>query len=329
MVVSRKERRFNKISHKKSSSEKKAAPVEVISNDSNKKQNFFARIYEHEYKKLAIIPIVMLVLAFIAIGINVVQTGDFMNKGVSLKGGITITVPSDEPIDILELETILYSAFPQADMNIREISELGTVKGVMIEADIGPEERTSLISVIEAALNVDSSNYSVEEVGPSLGSSFFKQTMIAILIAFLFMGLVVFAYFKTFIPSIAVILAAFSDIVVTLAIVNIIGMKISTAGIAAFLMLIGYSVDTDILLSTRVLRRKEGTVMSRIYSAMKTGLTMNLTTIIAVSIALIISDSEVIRQIMTIILIGLLVDIINTWIQNVSILRLYLEKKSK
>tara|TARA_B100000315_G_C14507891_1_gene555538 strand:- start:911 stop:1357 length:447 start_codon:yes stop_codon:yes gene_type:complete len=139
------------------------------------------------------------------------------------------------------------------------------------------------------------------------------------------MGLVVFLYFRTVVPSIAVILAAFSDMVITLAVVNLMGMKIGTAGIAAFLMLIGYSVDTDILLSTRVLKRKGGTVMKRIYEAMKTGLTMNFTTLVAVSVALIISDSEIISQIMTIIFIGLIVDLINTWIQNVSILRYYIE----
>ena len=69
------------------------------------------------------------------------------------------------------------------------------------------------------------------------------------------MGLVVFIYFRTLVPSLAVILAAFSDIVVTLAIFNLTGEKLSTAGVAAFLMLIGYSVDTDILLNTRVLKK--------------------------------------------------------------------------
>ena len=173
----------------------------------------------------------------------------------------------------------------------------------------------------------DLGDYSIETLGPSLGASFFKQTMIAIVIAFVFMALVVFWYFRTFVPSSAVVLAAFSDILVTLAVVDLFGMKISSAGIAAFLMLIGYSVDTDILLSTRVLKKKEGSVMSRIHSAMRTGLTMNLTTMAAVSIALILSNSQTISQIMTIILIGLFVDMVMTWIQNVAILRLYLEKK--
>ena len=54
------------------------------------------------------------------------------------------------------------------------------------------------------------------------------------------MSFVIFILFRTFIPSIAVIFAAFADIVMTLALVNYLGIKLSTAGIEAFLMLIGY-----------------------------------------------------------------------------------------
>ena len=41
-----------------------------------------------------------------------------------------------------------------------------------------------------------------------------------------------------------------------LALIDFLGIEISAAGIAAFLMLIGYSVDTDILLTSRALKRK-------------------------------------------------------------------------
>ena len=150
-----------------------------------------------------------------------------------------------------------------------------------------------------------------------------------LVLAFIFMGFVVFLYFRTIIPSLAVILAAFSDIIVTLAIINLLGIKVSTAGIAAFLMLIGYSVDTDILLTTRMLKRKEGSLNERIMEAMKTGLTMTITTLTVVTLTLIFSQSNTIQQIMLILFIGLFVDIINTWIQNVGILRWYLEKHGK
>ncbi|PIU72031.1 preprotein translocase subunit SecF, partial [Candidatus Woesearchaeota archaeon CG06_land_8_20_14_3_00_33_13] len=98
---------------------------------------------------------------------------------------------------------------------------------------------------------------------------------------------------------------------------------------AAFLMLIGYSVDTNILLSTKVLKRKGGEVIDRIINGMKTGLTMTLTTVTAIVVAYLFSQSAALSQIMLILIIGLLTDVLNTWVQNAGILRLYLERRTK
>jgi preprotein translocase subunit SecF len=141
--------------------------------------------------------------------------------------------------------------------------------------------------------------------------------------------LVVFVYFRVPIPCFAVILCALCDIVETLALVNLLGVKLSTAGVAAFLMLIGYSVDTDMLLTARVLRRKEGLLIDRIVSAIKTGVMMNVIAIGAVTVGLLLAQSDVLRQIMLILLIGLIFDMINTWIQNAGLLKNYVEGKEK
>lgn len=297
---------------------------ESIKESVQKKIFSLKEFYDKNYKKLLIIPFLMLVLAIGQILIQTAVTGDFINKGVSLKGGITVSI--DRVGDVIELENYLNDQFPRADMSIRALSSAGTQIGIIIEAaDVEADE---LISAIESKIGkLDKDEFSVEVMGSSLGASFFKETFRAVIIAFLFMGIVVFLYFRTPVPSFAVILAAFSDIIVTVAIVNIIGMRISTAGIAAFLMLIGYSVDTDILLSTRVLKRKTGTVLDGILSAMKTGFTMSTTTLIAILVALFFAQSVILKQIMIILLIGLLVDLPNTWIQNAGILRWYLERK--
>lgn len=289
------------------------------------------RVYEKDYKKLLIIPFAVLLAAFVLIGLKVAATGDFINRDVSLKGGVTITVPSSEQIDVLQVKNILSSQFLDNDISTKSLSQFGSQVGIIVEADIEEGQAKEFIESMGRALNrqLTPDDYSVEIVGSSLGASFFKEALVSLGIAFLFMAIVVFLYFRTFVPSAAVILAAFSDMVVTLAIVNLMDMRISAAGIAAFLMLIGYSVDTDILLTTRVLKRKEGTEMEKIYGAIKTGIMMTLTTITATIIGLIFTQSEVIRQIMVILLIGLLADLIFTWIQNVGILRLYLERKAK
>ena len=289
-------------------------------------------IYFNKYRILIFIPFIILFLAVAQIAFQAATTGDFLHKGVSLKGGVTITITSEQAAatDSVELQKILSERFSQLDIDVKKLKAGGKNIGIIVEADILQDDEqklNSFLSTLEEQTLTERESFSMEMMGSSLGASFFRETFIAVLIAFLFMGIVVFIYFRTFIPSIAVILAAFSDIIVTLAVINVLGIKLSTAGIAAFLMLIGYSVDTDILLSTHLLKRKEGTLNERLSMAIKTGLTMSITTIAAITVALFVSESEVLRQIMIVLLIGLIVDLVNTWLQNVGILKIYLEKK--
>jgi preprotein translocase subunit SecF len=132
-------------------------------------------------------------------------------------------------------------------------------------------------------------------------------------------------------PSIAVLISAFADILFTVVTVNLLGIKVSSGGIVAFLMLIGYSVGTDILLTSRVLRRKHETVNAASYGAFKTGITMTLTAIASIAVALffVYRFETVLNQIFLIILIGLIYDVLNTWLTNVWIIKWYAESKNK
>ncbi len=294
---------------------------------SHKNEGTLRRIYRHHYKQLLWIPFILLVLAIAQISIQTATTGDFIHKGVSIQGGVTVTIPGITQ-DSIVIEEMLKSKFPANDVAVKSTSGAGTKTGIIIEADLTDKATIdSFMETVRNELSVTKNDYSVEIVGSSLGASFFKQTITALLLAFLFMAGVVFLYFRIPVPSMAVVLAAFSDIVITLAVVNVLGIKISTAGIAAFLMLVGYSVDSDILLTTRVLKRKEGEVLDGVYSAMKTGITMTCTTLSAVLIGLLVAQSEVLKQIMAILLIGLIIDLVMTWIQNAGLLRWYLEKQ--
>lgn len=288
------------------------------------------QFYETRYKFLLIGTFLLLFLALTQIGWQWYSTGDFLHKGVSLKGGMTITVPTKTVVAPEQIQKILAQQYPENDITVRELrSSVGEQSGIVIDADIREEQTMqNFLATIAEQTGVSKELMSIETFGSRLSQSFFKELFIGLLIAFLFMGCVVFFYFKDFIPSVAVMLAASCDIVITLAVVNILGIKISTAGIAAFLMLIGYSVDTDILLTIRVLKHKDdGTLNERIYGAMKTGGLMTITAIAAVSVVLLFTNSDVLFQIMLILFIGLCADLMTTWIQNVGILRWYLESK--
>jgi preprotein translocase subunit SecF len=309
-----------------STKKQETAPIHTDA-PKRRKQNMVFAFYEKYNVKLMWITIILLILSFITIGVYTAINGEFIPRGVSLKGGITITIPLEGAnMSPEELQSFLQGEFPKASISVRAMSSAGKDVGYILDAsDADPDEIVKSIEAKTGKLE----KFSVETMESSLGQAFFKQTMLAMLAAFVLMSIVVFFSFKTFVPSAAVILSAVSDIAMTVAVINIFNIKIETAGIAALLMLIGYSVDTDILLTTRVLKREEGTLMDKIIGAMKTGMTMTITAIAAILVAFIFTQSETLRQIMLILMIGLLFDILNTWIQNTGILVLYVRHKAK
>lgn len=283
--------------------------------------------HDRNYKKLLLIPMIILIISVGYLAYFNSQNGDLFYKDISLTGGTSITI--FESVNIQDLELVLSESLP--DLTIRSTYNVFTGEqiGIVIETTAESESAKDIIEEFLGIELVDGDNASIISTGSSFSEGFQRQLMIAILVAFIFMAIVIFIIFRTFIPSAAVVISAFANIVMTLVVFNLLGIQLSTAGIVALLMLIGYSVDTDVLLTTRMLKRREGTLNERIMGSIKTGMTMTLTSIFALLGALLIikSFSSEIAQIFTILVIGLSFDLLNTWIGNVSILKWYMERK--
>jgi preprotein translocase subunit SecF len=288
-----------------------------------------SKIYDRNYKLLLVIPLILLIISLGYLFYFYSVNNDIIRKDISLTGGTSITLFSEEKIDIEALSGYLSENI--GSFSVRELSDFrtGEQRAVVVEST---SNATLLKSTIEEFLKFEltDENSSTESTGSSLGESFYQQLRLAIIVSFILMAIVIFVIFRTVIPSLAVVISAFADIVMTLTLVNLLGIRVSSAGIVALLMLIGYSVDSDIMLTTRLLKRREST-NRKLFSAFKTGMTMTLTSILAIFVALFITQSfsEVLKQIFTILLIGLGFDILNTWITNASILKFYLEVKNK
>jgi preprotein translocase subunit SecF len=97
-------------------------------------------------------------------------------------------------------------------------------------------------------------------------------------------------------------------------------------------MLIGFSLDTDILLTTRVMTRTEGTPRERAYEAMKTGVMMAFVSIIGFSALFVLSlftQISTYYQISAVAIFGLVGDIFATWCTNAVIVLWDVERKTK
>jgi len=290
------------------------------------KMRKIANFHDKNYKKLLLIPLILLVLSTIYLVSFYSQNGDIIRKDISLRGGTSITLNGE--FDAEELTSALSDKLDE--LTTREIYDLITREKTAIILETTTEaEETQEILEDYLGYELTEKNSSIEFTGSSLSENFYKQLLITILIAFLFMAIIVFLIFRSLVPSAAVIISAFADILMTLVTVNLLGISISSAGIIAFLMLIGYSVDTDILLTTRMLKRNEGSLNERLFGAFKTGTTMTLTSLFAILFALFVvkSFSSVLAQIFTILTIGLGYDLFNTWITNASLLKWHILRK--
>jgi len=281
----------------------------------------FEEFYNKNYKKFMIIPLLILLSSLLIIGLNYQKYGSFFQRDVSLQGGSAISIINIQNIDRQELEDYLRKEVNQ-DIFVRSgIDALTKAQRFEIEAGENVDENIVLEKIKAKGIELTKDNYSIKKTSAILGESTYKEIFMSMLIAFVFMAIVVFITYKSFIPSIAVVSCAFIDIIGTIAVVDLIGMKLSLGSMASILLLIGYSVDTDILMNTKVLKRKgEGTVNQKLLSSFKTGIFMTITSIIAVLI-------EIFKQIFLIMIIGLTLDIFITYLQNASLLKWYAEKK--
>ena len=291
------------------------------------KKSDFEQFYDKYYKLLLLIPLFMFIIAGALIGTKYVQEGEFINKGISFSGGIGITI-EDTDLSGEEIQDQLREEFPGYDINFRLLGADSGEQDVIIESNIQPDNEDSerFEQELLEITGLTSDDISVERIGAAFGDAFFTQMLVAVIVAFLFMATVVFFYFRAFEPSMAVILAAVFNILIAIAIVNMLGLQLGTAGIAGLLMLIGYSIDTDILLTTRMLKEKRERVNLRIKDAITTGVTMTASSFIALLIAYIMVSSEVLQEIMLVVMLGLAADLISTYVQNAGLLKWYLER---
>jgi preprotein translocase subunit SecF len=90
-------------------------------------------------------------------------------------------------------------------------------------------------------------------------------------------------------------------------------------------MLIGYSVDSDILLNNHVLKR-HGSFYESTFRAMRTGVSMTLTSIAAMVTMAVVAwlfGIELMNEIALVLVFGLSADLLNTYMLNLSLLRWY------
>ena len=177
--------------------------------------------------------------------------------GLDFKGGTEVVVRLPRAVEIGELRSIMQ----QANMGSIEIKSFGTDTDYIVRTE--QKGKGSTISdQIKAALN-ESFKKEVEvlqenRVEAKIGSEIRRDAVIAIFFALV--GILAYVAFRfKFVFAVGTVAALFHDVVLTLGLVSIftdmipgLNLEFDQAMIAAFLTLVGYSVNDTVIVFDRV-----------------------------------------------------------------------------
>ena len=183
---------------------------------------------------------------------------------IDFKGGTLVAVNFTEPVDINKIRSSLSSVSIDGqnfDFSKEEIKHFGDESNVAIRiASIENEPprfanrvSESLASIYPDLLPSEKSDFilSIEKVGPKVGAELSSDAVLAILYALGFILIYISIRFE-FKYAIGAIAALTHDVLITLGVFSILGYEISLAVIAAFLTIVGYSLNDTIVIFDRV-----------------------------------------------------------------------------
>lgn len=271
----------------------------------------------------------VLIIIVPLIGLLLIPAAMSIPLGIDFTGGTELQMLTDRSLTGPQLRSALSQCASGMDISVRELSGRTSVI-------IRTKEEMTKECVDSGLAGMGFTDEELERVLPStfkpeLGRVLIEQGINVVIIAGILMTLIVFLAFRSPVPSLAVIQAAVFDILIAMGLLSLMGFELNLAGVAALLMLIGYSIDTDIMLTSKILKQTGKTIRERVDEAFTTGVTMTGTTLAAMSAIFAVTlfvRMDTIAQISSVLLVGLVADLATTWFTNLAILKWY-EGRSK
>ncbi len=296
MVSNKKDKKTKEVTSK---------PVELLINSKFQEILFWlgAKFYKN-LKRLIYLPILLFIFACGIYLYNYLTIGSFFPKDFTLEGGLKITTSYNS-----NLEKEFYNTFINKYGNNLKMEKLNNNLVITITG------KSYDLKEIKDFFKDKNIEYNLEEISPLLGKDFLKNLFKTILFSFIFVIIIMKLVYKEWNLALSAGRALFFNIFITLAISTLF-IPLSITTLPAYLMILGYGIDTNIALINNMLKEKKLEKIKRYQLAFNTGLTMDLTTLIVLFVGILLANNLVFKNIFFVLMIGLLVDIIDTWILN-------------
>ncbi|WP_420128917.1 protein translocase subunit SecF [Longimicrobium sp.] len=218
------------------------------------------RIFQHanypfmQWRRRAYIVTGVLLLAGLAAMImNVGRYGSWLNYGVDFEGGTLVQLEFNQPVQADQLR----AAAEAAGHDDWEITNFGSAREFVVHMEafsgsLGQTPQQSVAQTLGSRFPADSYRIvRTEAVGAKVGDELQFQALIAILLSFLATMVYLWVRFEWRF-GLAAIAATLHDILITLGLLAIMGSEISLGTVAAFLTIVGYSLNDTIVVFDRI-----------------------------------------------------------------------------
>ncbi|MGV8085301.1 MAG: hypothetical protein ACP5N9_03570 [Candidatus Bilamarchaeum sp.] len=222
----------------------------------------------------------------------------------------------------------LTSTMRRNSLNITTLNQLQKKFGEAYSLVYG-EYRDGISKNINKFVRYDS--ISIQSVSPVLSTKFIEKALNVVIFSAVLSVALVFMFFRKIVPSLAVLTGSLADVLIAMGGMVLLHIPLTLNSFAALLMLIGFSLDTDILLTTRLVKRK-GDPRQNAFDAMKTGMTMSIMAMVAFGTLFalsLVTHISTYYEIAAVALIGLFGDIFATWGINAVMVLNHVEKKGE
>lgn len=178
-----------------------------------------------------------------------------LRYSIDFTGGTLIQLEFDEPI---ETGTLRAALSDMAELESYEVQRFGEPTDVVIRAQVTPGEEEEFGPRIEAHLQQSSElegrsfrEVRSEAVGPKIGDELKTQAVLAMLYALVLILLYVAVRFDLKF-GVGAIAATIHDIILSIGAFSLLDKEISLAVVAAFLTIVGYSLNDTIVVFDRI-----------------------------------------------------------------------------
>ena len=217
---------------------------------------FFANAhfdFLHWRRRAYVISAALLLLGLGAMVYNYATTRSWLNYGIDFTGGSIVQVEFRQPTTVDQIR----SATAAAGASGWQITRFGAEDEFVIRLptfnqEAGADASQRVSEALSTQFGADAFNIvRTEAVGPTVGAELQQRALLAILVSFL-LTLVYIAFRFEWRFGVASIIATAHDILVTLGFLAIFRTEIGVGTVAAFLTIVGYSLNDTIVVFDRI-----------------------------------------------------------------------------